>query len=636
MKKSSLLVAIIVLALVLTAGVLSAESGGEQLYKHRFISGSDPEKMVLNEDKMLTREQLALLIMEINGIKDPYPNKSVYELYDDYHAIGDWAKHQVALCYEKGFMKGMAERYFNPAGLVPGKQLGTVMLRALGYQEVAWADVDKKLAELNIPIKDEPLTRGQAFDYIWKVVNLPIMKDGNTLAFKLGKIVPGRVELPQVEFMDKKGTAYTVFEIPYTERWSRVCKQYFFINEKSEYVLINIQHGVDTVFIRTYMKDWKPVKTLEIPVEGELFGGFYEGRDYYYMVFGNANQEKDDRKTVLKLVKYDRDFNRLGSLDINNAYTVSPFDAGSLRMAETDGYLAIHTARLRYDGHQSQLTVVIDTKNMKVLNELGSFQANHVSHSFDQYVFYDNKDRLILFDHGDAYPRALALKVFEKDGRSFYQGASTESYYPQKKEGENYFELLRFPGMTGANVTGTSIGNIVEGSKKYIMGTNRMNYDEALKNNYVFDSFKVVNDKGEEVDFRNVYIDFIDKNDFRFTTKQLTSDATKLENYSIPKIVRLKNDRIMVIWEKLYNREEKGYLIENDREVQYVVMDEEGNIKRPVQILPKHRLFDLDPVYADGKVIWIVADGGTDNAKKEGQEYKAHLYTIDVDPAWLN
>lgn len=630
-----MLCVLIVLVFVLTAGILSAEGGGEQLYKHKFIKGSDPNKMVLNEDKMLTREQLALLIIEINGIKNPYPKKTVYELYDDFYAIGDWSKDQVALCYEKGFMKGMKERYFNPGGLVPGKQLGAVMLRALGYQEVDWAGVDKKLAELNIPIKDEPLTRGQAFDYIWKVLNLPIMKDGNTLAFKLDKIVPGRMDLPQVEFMDKKGTAYTVFEIPYTARWAQVCKQYFFMNEKSEYVLLNIQHGVERVFIRTYTKDWKPVKTLELPSEGELFGGFYEAKDYYYMVFGNTNEEQDDHKTVLKLVKYDKNFNKLDSLDINHAYTVTPFDAGSLRMAETDGFLAIHTARLRYDGHQSQLTVVVDTKNMKVLNELGSFQTNHVSHSFDQYVFYDNKDRLILFDHGDGYPRALALQVFEKDGRNFYQSISTENPYPKKKEGENYFEFLRFPGVTGANVTGTSIGNIVEGSKNYIMSTNRMNYNEAIQKNYVFDSYKVVNEKGREVDFRNVYIDFIDKDTFHFTTKQLTSDATKLENYSIPKIVRLKNDRIMVIWEKKYNKEERGYLIEKDREVQYVVMDEEGNTKSPVQILPKHRLFEVDPIYSCGKVMWIVDDGGTNNANKEGYEYKGRLYTIDVDTAWL-
>lgn len=167
------------------------------------------------------------------------------------------------------------------------------------------------------------------------------------------------------------------------------------------------------------------------------------------------------------------------------------------------------------------------------------------------------------------------------------------------------------------------------------MSTNRMNYNEAIQKNYVFDSYKVVNEKGREVDFRNVYIDFIDKDTFHFTTKQLTSNATKLENYSVPKIVRLKNDRIMVIWEKKYNKEERGYLIEKDREVQYVVMDEEGNTKSPVQILPKHRLFEVDPIYSGGKVMWIVDDGGTNNANKEGYEYKGRLYTIDVDTAWL-
>jgi hypothetical protein len=37
---------------------------------------------------------------------------------------------------------------------------------------------------------------------------------------------------------------------------------------------------------------------------------------------------------------------------------------------------------------------------MCVLNDMGRFQSNHVSHSFDQNVQFDGSDH-VLVDHGD-------------------------------------------------------------------------------------------------------------------------------------------------------------------------------------------------------------------------------------------
>jgi len=78
------------------------------------------------------------------------------------------------------------------------------------------------------------------------------------------------------------------------------------------------------------------------------------------------------------------------------SFTTKPFDAAAGRMAEDGDRLVFHTSRERYttsDGlnHQSQLTLIVDTGAMKVLNDLGPFQSNHVSHSFDQYVLIDGQ-----------------------------------------------------------------------------------------------------------------------------------------------------------------------------------------------------------------------------------------------------
>lgn len=54
--------------------------------------------------------------------------------------------------------------------------------------------MEDKLRELGIPIENKELTRGEAFDYIWKAITKPICTDGGVLGVKLGKLKPGDLE----------------------------------------------------------------------------------------------------------------------------------------------------------------------------------------------------------------------------------------------------------------------------------------------------------------------------------------------------------------------------------------------------------------------------------------------------------
>ncbi|MDO4753536.1 MAG: phosphodiester glycosidase family protein [Bacillota bacterium] len=168
-------------------------TGGEMLYKHGFIGGSSKTSMVLNEEAPLTREQLASLILEFNGLRADAEKEALNPNYKDNDKISGWAKKYVAYCEKTGLMLGTGDNKFSPLVVTKGKSLGAVMLRALGYtgeKAVAWADIDKKLAELGIPIVDKELTRGEGFDYIWKVITKPICADGSILGVKLGKLKP--------------------------------------------------------------------------------------------------------------------------------------------------------------------------------------------------------------------------------------------------------------------------------------------------------------------------------------------------------------------------------------------------------------------------------------------------------------
>lgn len=163
-------------------------TGGDRLYQYGFIKGKNPKFKDLDEGAILSREELASIILEVNGKLLDAKITNFEPKFADNEIISFWAKPLVAYCYEKGLMKGTGDNLFSPQEQVKGKMLGQLMLRALGYKDVEWTGVDAKLAELEISIEDKPLTRGEAFDFIWKAITKPIMPDGEILGVNLGKL----------------------------------------------------------------------------------------------------------------------------------------------------------------------------------------------------------------------------------------------------------------------------------------------------------------------------------------------------------------------------------------------------------------------------------------------------------------
>ncbi|MDO4799389.1 MAG: S-layer homology domain-containing protein, partial [Bacillota bacterium] len=193
----------VALALTMTSNAVFA-LGGEMLYKYKFIRGASSTTMDLKEENPLTREQLAVLITQINGKeaevvakKDDANFVNQIKVFKDHETIAGWAKHYVAYCYREGLLVG-SDGKFKPKGQVTGRQLALVLLRAMGY-DVQWKAVDAKLQELGIPLANEPLKRGAAFDYMWSTIIKPICKDGGILAVKLGKLTEEEARLLQTQ-----------------------------------------------------------------------------------------------------------------------------------------------------------------------------------------------------------------------------------------------------------------------------------------------------------------------------------------------------------------------------------------------------------------------------------------------------
>lgn len=224
-------------------------------------------------------------------------------------------------------------------------------------------------------------------------------------------------------------------------------------NERGTY--ISAEADGEYVYISKYSSSGEYRGMWPIKYELPKFGAIFSGEKYNYIAFGNRNLNESSGKEVIRIVKYDKEWNRISSASIygGEALTRIPFDATSARFAEKGNQLILHTGRQRFkssDGinHQSNLTIYINTDNMKVTSISGSSPANHVSHSFDAYVNFDGSTPVFL-DHGDSYPRSVVLQ--KGSGSSFKKAT-----------------MFAIKGPSGANWTGVSVGGLEISTQNYL------------------------------------------------------------------------------------------------------------------------------------------------------------------------
>ena len=384
-------------------------------------------------------------------------------------------------------------------------------------------------------------------------------------------------------------------------RWANPIENYLY-EENGNLVRVEAKDDYDKiensrVSIKKYDSQGNLLELKELPYQGENFGGFYRGEEYNYLILGNNNEQNDDSKEVVRIVKLDRDFNELGSLSVNGAYTVYPFDAGSLRCAEIGQTILVHTSRERYDGHQSQLTIAFNEDTMTLLNadDLDAFQRNHISHDFNEFAMADGSE-FIVVDHGDGYPRGIKVswlrtEALEPEKRytgegGWYNIINRDLFSPSKAK-----EILNIPGKIGANQTGVSIGSALQTENKVLVGVNKIDYSKATG----FDSFDIT---GKDVDKRDVVLYSLDKNTLEVIENKYTDyNLDKNITYTAPKMVRLDETRIMLIWNKLNQKSDNS-------ELQYLIIDEVGNKLSEIKTIDDMKIADEMPMVYNGKVVW--------------------------------
>ena len=348
--------------------------------------------------------------------------------------------------------------------------------------------------------------------------------------------------------------------------------------ENGEYVRVECLG--DELVVEYYTQDFKFRSGKTIALELPLYGGVYLSTDYNFLVVGQTNFEEDDGKEVFRIIRYTKDWKKVDHASIYGANTTVPFDAGSCRFDRSGNVLYIRTAHEMYtseDGlnHQSNVMIALRISDMKVTDQLTKVwnsSYGYVSHSFNQFVRVDG-DTLLAVDHGDYYPRSVALFKYSKKAGSetFYGKTTMVNALPIVSSTYHY------------NDTGVSLGGFEFSSTDYLIAGS--SYDQKVSADLM------------EV-HRNIFVTATPKNAFTDEDTKLhwLTNYKESDNVSVspPHLLKISADRFFLTW------------TENDVQ-KYCFLNGKGKLDGSIRTFDG-QLSDCVPILANGKIVWYVTD----------------------------
>ncbi len=360
---------------------------------------------------------------------------------------------------------------------------------------------------------------------------------------------------------------------------------YLYANENDGLTRIEYLENTNTVLVEDYNHHFTLEYARTIPMELPIWGGFYAGKDHHYFIFGQTNEAEDDSREVLRVVKYSKAWVRLGAASLYGANTTVPFEAGSLRCAEYDGMLYIHTAHEMYAvdeiHHQANLSIAVREKDMTVTDSyhiVSNMTYGYVSHSFNQFVLTDQEHNIVTIDQGDSHPCSVVLMRYAsaKAGGEQFSGRVNSSTVQD----------LESPSIR--IVKEVSVGGFAETAKGYITAYNCTG-----------DSYYGP---------RDIYLGYTDKTSLTTTTIRLTVNADSLTPVLAP------------------NGLCGGYILWEEADslgtIRYAAYDSEGNVGATLTV--QGSLSDCQPICYKGKLIWYVTGS---------MERNSNLGTTSAEPS---
>lgn len=346
-----------------------------------------------------------------------------------------------------------------------------------------------------------------------------------------------------------------------------------YLEQKKDGTYERVEACGDGVYIEEYSEDFKFGRSQKVEMPLPLFGGCFSGENYNFLVFGQENPDEDESLEILRVVKYDKDWNELDSCSISGINTTIPFRAGSLRMTETDGILYLHTCHQMYqssDGlrHQANMTFVFDQESMDITQNqyaVWNISSGYVSHSFNQFIATDGTN-IYRLDHGDAYPRSVVLTKCSKN--NILNSTNTT--------------VLPIAGEIGANATGVSVGGFsLKGNRLVTVGNSVEQSDASYAPSGQRNIFVAVTDTG------------LAGTSLKWLTDYEAGDSVRLGN---PYLVSC-DDGYYVMWEEKKDGETETL-------TKIAKVDEDGNQTEEIHTIYA-RLSDCQPILtSENRLVW--------------------------------
>jgi hypothetical protein len=221
----------------------------------------------------------------------------------------------------------------------------------------------------------------------------------------------------------------------------------------------------------------------------------------------------------------------------------------------------------------------------------------YVSHSFNQFVGCRGSD-LVLVDHGDAYPRAIAAGVVRN--------------FPPTGPGQNVqrHTLWQLPGTDGNNYTGTTVTGFGLFDDGFLVVGNSVPHSNAVGG-------LSGSDRGLP---RNVYLIRQSLAPGAPVFMWLTSLTGSKSGASEPRLVRLDDNRFVVLFTTF-----TGSGSSLKRTMHYRLLDAAGTVLASKSWNDRVFFPGSDPILLGSKLVWAQR---SDKVKVE--PVTGYLYTLDV------
>ena len=324
-------------------------------------------------------------------------------------------------------------------------------------------------------------------------------------------------------------------------------------------------------------KNLKVISTKKVKLPNlSIWGGFYHGADgNNYVAMGDTNQKESETKTVIKVVKYDKNWKTVKSAIIKGGVSYVykgiqyPFRYGNASFAMKGKILYLFTNRTMFKdnngiNHESNIEFEINTETMKAKQSFDSY----VSHSFDQQARFKDGS-LYLMDHGDGFPRAISL--------IWVDGYGTDSATRHVKE--DFFEFI---GEIGENETGCKIGGMEVGAKNILVCGTAQPHNNAVNGVTGFGDLK-----------SNLFVTVTNRKTEKTTFRWLTTYNPKTTKVNVgeSRMVKLSDDRFAI-------------LVDINNKLHYYLIDGAGKKLKHKKYSKIPFRGSTQPIVANGMIVW--------------------------------